>query len=261
MESEGVGRRPLAASKATGIEVSGETFRMSRDKSLLRLGAGLGLLGFVVQVVMDRLHPHRVAPNDSANVFREYAGSDIWTAVHIGQFVGTLFIVLAFVALARSLYQQPGVAGALAVVGTVTAVLVAAVFAVQMAVDGVALKAAINTWVDAPSPGDQSAAFQVAEAVRWTEKGLGGFFQFLNGITLLALGVSIALGARYPKWIGFVGALAGIGFVAGGIVTAHTGFSPTAGWLLTPATVLLAVFLVGVVILMWRRSGRVESPG
>ena len=98
-----------------------------------------------------------------------------------------------------------------------TAVLVAAVFAVQMAVDGVALKAAINTWVDAPSPGDQSAAFQVAEAVRWTEKGLGGFFQFLNGITLLALGVSIALGARYPKWIGFVGALAGIGFVAGAL--------------------------------------------
>jgi hypothetical protein len=56
--------------------------------------------------------------------------------VHIGQFVGTPFIVLAFVALARSLYQQPGVAGALAVVGTVTAILVAAVFAVQMAVDG-----------------------------------------------------------------------------------------------------------------------------
>ena len=93
MESEGVGRRRLAASKATGIEVSGETFRVSRDRSLLRLGAGFGLLGFVVQVVMDRLHPHRVAPNDSANVFREYAGSDIWTAVHIGQFVGLVILM------------------------------------------------------------------------------------------------------------------------------------------------------------------------
>jgi len=260
MDSEGMGRRRAAASDATQIEVSGESFRGSRDKSLLRLGAVLGLLGFVVQIVMDRLHPHRVAPNDSVNVFREYAGSDIWTAVHIGQFVGTLFIVLAFVALASSLYQQPGLAGGLAVVGTVTAILVAAVFAVQMAVDGVALKAAIDTWVDAASPGEQSAAFQVAEAVRWTEKGLGGFFQFINGITLLALGVSIALGARYPKWIGFVGALAGIGFAAGGTVTAHTGFSPTAGWFLTPATVLLAVFVIGIVILMWRRSGRAERP-
>jgi hypothetical protein len=259
MEPEGMGRRRAAASKATQIEGSGEGFRDSRDKSLLRLGAVLGLLGFVVQIVMDRLHPHRVAPNDSANVFREYARSDIWTAVHIGQFVGTLLIVLAFVALATSLYQQPGVAGALAVVGTVTAILVAAVFAVQMAVDGVALMAAIDTWVDAASPADQSAAFQVAEAVRWTEKGLGGLFQFINGATLLALGVSIALGDRYPKWIGFVGALAGVGLVAGGTVTAHTCFSATAGWFLTPATVLLAVLVLGVVILMWRRSARVES--
>ena len=143
--------------------------------------------------------------------------------------------------------------------GTVTAIVVAAVFPVQMAVDGVALKAAINTWVDVVSPADQSAAFQVAEAVRWTEKGLGGFFQFINGITLLALGASIALGARHPKWIGFVGAVAGLAFVAGGTVTAHTGFSATSGWFLTPATVLLAVFLVGIVILMWRRSGRVEG--
>jgi hypothetical protein len=146
-------------------------------------------------------------------------------------------------------------------VGTVTAILVAAVFAVQMAVDGVALKAAINTWIAAASPADQSVAFQVAETVRWTEKGLGGLFQFINGTTLLALGVSIALGDRYPKWIGFVGALAGVGFLAGGIVTAHTGFSARAGWLLTPATVLLAVFLLGAVILRWRRSGRAESPG
>lgn len=57
------------------------------------------------------------------------------------------------------------------------------------------------------------------------------------------------------------GALAGLAFVAGGTVTAHTGFSATSGWFLTPATVLLAVFVVGIVILMWRRSGRVEAHG
>jgi cbb3-type cytochrome oxidase subunit 3 len=223
---------------------------------VLRLGAALGLLGFVVQIVMDRLHPHRVAPNDSVNVFREYAGSHDWTAVHIGQFLGTLLIVLAFVALARTLARQRGLAGALAVVATVTAVLVAAVFAVQMAVDGVALKAAIQAWTAAPTPVDQAATFQVAESVRWTEKGLGGFFQILNGATLLCLGCSIALGDRYPTWLGLVGAVAGVGFLAGGVATAHTGFSPGAGRLLLPGTVLLAVFLIGVVVLMWRRGGR-----
>jgi hypothetical protein len=79
---------------------------------------------------------------------------------------------------------------------------------------------------------------------------LGGFFQLINGLTLVALGISIAVGHRYPKWIGFVGAVAGLGFVAGGTATSHTGFSPMSGWFLTPATLLLAIFLVGVVILM-----------
>ena len=35
-------------------------------------------------------------PNDSVNVFPEYARSETWTAVHIRQFVSTPFIVLAF---------------------------------------------------------------------------------------------------------------------------------------------------------------------
>jgi len=220
---------------------------------LLRLGATLGIVGVVLQVVMDRLHPHRVDPNNSAAVFREYAESHDWTWVHIGQFAGTLFIILALIALARSLSRQAGVAGALGIVGTVTGVLVAAVFAVQMAVDGVALKAAIDVWAGA-STADQASAFQVAESVRWTEKGLGGFFQMLEGATLLALGLSIALGRRYPKWLGWVGVVAGLATIAGGTVTAHSGFSAAAGLFLTPATVLLAVFLVGAFVVMWRRS-------
>lgn len=224
------------------------------DAPLLRLGAALGVGGVVLQVAMDRLHPHHVDPNHSAAVFREYAHSEHWTAVHLGQFLGTLLIVVAFVALARALSRQPGVAGALAVVGGVTAVIGGAVFAVQMAVDGVALKAAIDAWVGAVTPGDQASALHVAESVRWTEKGLAGFFQTVNGVTLFSLGLSIALGSIFPRWLGAVGAVAGVAFVAGGVSTAHTGFSSASGTFLTPATLLLAVFLMGVFTTMWRRG-------
>ncbi|HET9648295.1 MAG TPA: hypothetical protein VFP34_08700 [Microlunatus sp.] len=224
------------------------------DRSLLRLGATAGLVGVAVQVIMDRLHPHRIDPNDSPGVFREYAGSQDWTWVHIGQFAGTLMIIFGLIALARSLSRQAGMAGALGVVGAVAGVLVAAVFTVQMAVDGVALKAAIDAWMGA-APADHSSAFQVAESVRWTEKGLSGFFQMVQGVTLVALGLSIALGGRFPRWLGVVGALAGAMIIAGGTVTAHTGFSSTAGLILTPGTVLLAVFAIGTFIVMWRRDG------
>lgn len=236
------------ATRSTEVQAPGDR----EEGPLLRLAAAVGIVGIALQVVMDRLHPHRVDPNDSVAVFREYAESHDWTWVHIGQFAGTLFIVIGLFALARSLTRQGGTAGALGVFGAVTSVLVAAVFTVQMAVDGVALKAAIGAWVGAPA-GDKSVAFQVAESVRWTEKGLGGFFQMLEGATLLALGLSIALGARYPKWLGWVAGLAGVSMMAGGTTTAHTGFSQQAGLILLPATVLLAVFLIGTFILMWRR--------
>jgi hypothetical protein len=40
----------------------------------------------------------------------------------------------------------------------------------------------------------------------------------------------------------------------GGTSTLHSGFSATSGVFLLPASLLLAVFLLGVVTLMWRRS-------
>ena len=64
--------------------------------------------------------------------------------------------------LARSLTRQGGVAGALAVIGGVTAVLVAVISAVQMALDGVALKATIDTWTNASQAADKASAYQVA---------------------------------------------------------------------------------------------------
>ena len=225
---------------------------VSRERVVLRMGAVAGLAGLFLQVTMDQLHPAQAPPNDSAAAFREYAGSGIWTYVHIGQYLGTLLLVLSLLALARKLARQASPAGALALMGGVTAVMVAIVFTVQMAVDGVALRGAVHTWVTAAPGPATSSAFQVAEAVRGLEKGLSGFFHLSNGFTLLALGLSIALGRTYARWLGWTGAVAGAAFLAGGVVTARTGFSPGAGYFLTPALILFAIFLLGVCISMWR---------
>jgi hypothetical protein len=227
---------------------------LTADRSLLRIGAITAVSGIALEVVMQFLHPSEADPNDSAAAFQEYAHSHIWAEVHIGQFAGTLFIVLGLVALSRSLSRQPRVAGALAIVGGVTAVLVAAVFAVQMAVDGVALKGAIDAWTHAVSPADKAAAFEVADGVRWIEKGLSSFFHLVNGATLLALGLSMALGRTYPRWLGWIGAAAGVGFLAGGTVVARTGFSSPATTVLQVPLLLSLVFVLGSSVVMWRRS-------
>ena len=226
---------------------------LPRDRGhhqLLRLGALAGVAGLVVQVVSTLLHPSDAPPNDSAAAFREYAAFGGWELVHIGQWLGVVLVAVALFILARVLTGQSGLAGAFAVPAMVAAVLVAAVFTVQMAVDGVALKAAIDLWLGS-APGGADAAFGVAEGVRGLEKGLSGFFHLLNGSTLLLLGLAMVCGRAGPRWLGGVGVLAGLGYLAGGVVTAYTGFSATAGTVLLGPLALGIVFLLGACAWMW----------
>ena len=229
---------------------------------LLRIGAVAGVVGIPLQVVVSSFHPARIAPNDSAAVFLEYAASSSWTLVHIGQFFATLVITLGFIVLARSLVGARGLGGAFAVVGATALGVVIAVFAVQMALDGVALIRAIEAWLAAP-PADKAATFAVAESVRWLEKGLSGFFHLANGTAILALGASILASGVYHRAIGLVGIAAGFGFLGGGVSTTHTGFSAEASQTLSISLLLVVVFIASASISMWLRSSRVGAtvPG
>ena len=231
---------------------------VATDHALLRVGAVAGIAGVLVQIVMDQLHPAQADPNDSRAAFAEYAHSRIWTEVHLGQFLGTVLLAVSLLCLARALSRQRGLPGALAVVGAVTALLLTAVFTVQMALDGIALRTAVHAWATATGP-QKASAFQVAEGLRGLEKGLSALFHINNGLTLLALGSSVAFGELYARWLGWTAVVAGVAFLAGGIVTAHTGFSSPAGLLLKPALLLLVVFMVGVCVSMWRRGQDLAS--
>jgi hypothetical protein len=223
------------------------------DTALLRLGAVTGIAGIGVQIVMGFLHPHREQPNDSVAAFREYAESGSWVAVHIGQLVGVLLIALTIVTVARSLSRQGGPSAAFAIAGGVGAVVLTAIFAVQMAVDGVALPGAIDAWLGASDP-HRVSAFQVADGIRFIEKGLSGFFNVTNGISLATLGLAVAVGTAYRRWIGWLGVLAGVGLVAGGVSVAHTGFSMEAAMILNGPFILGALFIIALCVSMWRRS-------
>jgi hypothetical protein len=128
------------------------------------------------------------------------------------------------------------------------------VFAVQMAVDGVALKATIDAWTIADGSADKAAAFLVADGIRSLKKALSGFFHLCNGVTLLALGMALATGRGFPRWLGWLGAAAGTAFLVEGVVVAQTGFSHQAANIALVPTVLLPVFLIGVAVAMWRTT-------
>jgi hypothetical protein len=223
------------------------------DPARLRLGATAMAVGLLGQVPLGALHPHQEYANDSAAAFHEYAHSGDWVLVHLGQYLGVLLVAVGLVAVATSLPRQRGPAGFLGVVAAVTAVTSAAVFAVQMAVDGVALKAAVDAWVSAPTAAEQDVAYRVGESVRSLEKGLSALFNLTNGVTMLSLGAALAL-TPGRRWLGGVATVAGSGLVAVAVITAHAGFSHGATALMLPTTAALSVFTAGVAATAWRRT-------
>ena len=223
-----------------------------------RIGAAMLPLGVVVLVVAEHFHPAREDPMDFPAVFREYAQSNIWTAVHLGEYFGFLLLLGGLVALYYSVSAKPGVGAGLAPFGLAAAVTAAASFTVLQAVDGIALKRAVDAWVSAPAD-QQSAAFAAAEAVRWIEIAMNSLSFFLAGLTLFIFGLAIALGAVYPRWAGLIAVVSGAALMYdGAVVVAYEGFVPSIIKLV--GLLLLAVWAFVMAVLMWRYGGR-GQPG
>lgn len=222
------------------------------DRSEARIGAIAGMAGLAVQLTAGLAHPSRVQPNDSPAVFREYAASSTWVPVHLAQFLGASLVGLALIVMVRSMRRDRGMSGAFGLVARVAAVIALAVFAVQMAVDGVALKAAVDTWVAATDPARVAVAFAIADAVRSLEKGLDALFSLTYGAAILTAALAITAGRRYPWWLGVIGIVAGAGLIGSGWMTALTGFSPEAASLAGPTVLASMAFVIGTSVALLR---------
>src|SRR5215213_10553346 len=144
---------------------------------MLRMGSIAFLAGMVIFLVSTILHPGREDPTDHPLVFAEYAEDELWVASHIGQFAGGMLAFAGgFVALFRLLARsESGIVSALAWMGLAVTIAAGSALVVLQAVDGIALKIAVDTWYAIPaSPsaddgGEKAIAFRVAEGIRWTE--------------------------------------------------------------------------------------------
>jgi hypothetical protein len=210
--------------------------------------------------IFDR-HCSREDPIDNVAVFREYAAGDSLTTVHLGEYFGFLLLLGGLVALYFSVSTRPG--AGVALFSLAAAVTAAASFTVLQAVDGIALKRAVDAWVSAPAE-QESSAFAAAEAVRWIEMGMNRLSYFLAGLSLFLYGVVIALGSVYPRWAGLIAAVSGMALMYNGVVeVAYEGFVASTIKLVGLALWALWAFIMA--LLMWRngsgrRIARLASP-
>jgi hypothetical protein len=198
------------------------------ERPLLRIGSIAFLAGLVIVVVSTEFHPSREDPANHPLVFTEYANNDPWIAIHIGQFAGGIVIFAGgfgalYLLLVRS---ESSTTSTLAWLGFAVAIMTASAITILQAVDGIALKMAVDSWAAAPAE-QKAITFRVAEGIRWIEYGTNSIFRILQGTVAVIFGVAIVKSILLSRWIGGAGVIVGTVTIVAGLEVAYVGFAYT----------------------------------
>jgi hypothetical protein len=228
------------------------------DRTSLRLSGTLLLVGQLLYIVVTLLHAGGPANNHRV-VFAGYARSASWTAVHLGQFVSVAALIAGLLILYFALDVSSGSSMWVARLGAVSAALALGLYGVLQAVDGVALKQAVEAWVSAPET-DKAARFASAETIRWLEWGTRSYQSFMFGLTLILLGSAAALTVRLPRPVGYLMVLSGLAYVVQGWVLGVEGFSTTNTFAILAGYVLMLAWIAWLLVVAWRVKEPFRTP-
>lgn len=155
------------------------------DTGLLRLSATLLLTGEALSAVLQ--FPHPAGGPTYEVTFENYAASGNWAAIHLGQFIASAVLLAGLLVLFFALNVSEGMQHWVGFLGAVSAGVAPALAAVLYAVDGVALKQAVDAWASAPAR-EKATRLASAEVIRWLEWGTNGYWNFMQGLALLLYG-------------------------------------------------------------------------
>ena len=229
------------------------------DRKSLRLAATLLFAGILLSFLAGILHPGRENANNHPAAFAEYAGSGNWTAIHLGQFAGMAVIIAGLLVLFYALNAHSGTPGWTGRFGAVSAVVALALYGVLQAVDGVALKQAVDAWVSAPEA-EKAARFASAEAIRWLEWAVRSYHSFMLGLSFVLFATVIVWTARTSRPIGYLMGLSGLAYIVQGWVIGSEGFSATNNAPTLLGIILVLAWSIWLLIIAWRMKESVEAP-
>ncbi|MET1089490.1 MAG: DUF4386 family protein [Arthrobacter sp.] len=221
-----------------------------------RLAATLLLAGVVVSILAGLLHTESHDANDHVSSFTAYAGSGIWTAVHLGQFAGMALVCAGLVTLWFVLYLPRGThrRDALRWVGRFGALSAAAalvLYGALQAVDGVALKQAVDAWAAADGQ-DKANRFATAEGIRWLEWGMRSYQSFLLGAALVLLGMAVAALRPVPRAIGLLMVVSGLAYLAQGWIIGELGFAAANSLPTLAGIIATVIWTIWLAVTTWR---------
>lgn len=211
------------------------------SRSILRLSATLLFAGVLISLVAGLFHPANAPANDHPTVFADYAASVNWTTIHLGQFLGMTGLAGGLMALFSALELNSGkreLVGRWAVASIVVAL---ALYGSLQAIDGVALKQAVDAWAGA-ADNEKSMRFASAETIRWLEWGVRSYQSFVLGLSLVLFASVLLVTENISSAIGLLMGLSGSAYLIQGWIIGMEGFSSSNE---------LAIVLSIILNLMW----------
>lgn len=199
------------------------------ERCFSKVGAIAAFSGLIIYAVSGVLHPG-TPPHETEAAFTDYASQSNWALIHLGELLGFLCFSAAVIALAWRL--RGGTPGVWATLGATAMVVSASVYAVFIAVDGVALGIMVERWA-AAAPEEQRVLYESAFGVRQIEAGLFGIQWLMFGVAAALLAGAFFSKAETPfrvSWLsgmGWLSAVSSIGTLSFGVAQAETGFSET----------------------------------
>jgi Domain of unknown function (DUF4386) len=169
-------------------------------------------------------------------------------------------LTAGLLALWFALNVREGAVGWAARFGGLAVVVAFALYGALQAVDGVALKHAVDAWAAAAEP-EKAIRFAAAEDIRWLEWGLRSYQSILLGAGLVLVGTVVAATARVPRVIGYLMGLSGLTYLVQSWVLGTEGFSAANNAPTLAGIVLVLVWTVWLLISAWRGPRGQQGKG
>lgn len=219
------------------------------------MGAVAGIVGSLLAMVGNLLHPQTPTGNDPNGTAQAIAESDIWTPVHLTIVVGLILMFGGLVAIYHAIAAEPARTlarfGYLAAIGGITVGLILVIL------DGVSAKHLADAWAVAP-PDQRGVALGSVLVEESMNFALAALFNILfAGVTFILFGLAVARSRTYPAALGWVAVAAGAGSMIVGVVQGYLGESTGLTQVLTiifPTVITAWVVAVGVLSLQKTRA-------
>jgi hypothetical protein len=219
------------------------------------MGAGAAMVGTVIGIVFNLLHPRNPDAFDSVEgELQMIADSGIWQLDH---FMLTLSVAIGFVGLIAIALSMGGTPAELwARTGIIFGGASAAVALALLALDGTAVKNLADQW----ATGDESITGAATAMVEINIALLATTFILFFGITPLLFGRAFLASGIYPANLGYVEMVGGVLGILTGVMIAFDVGASFAGTILLPLSSLVhtvVLFIAGW--LLWKRAATMSE--